>query len=369
MKHGHKMKKAYKILLLGGHGVGKSTLLSSIYTQCKGNTPEEVCSILDKTCYINNQRLLSSKHDEIKRFLNNRLRTEFCVRGGDSFGIDSYIIEVKARNACLSLEFIDVPGSFMRVSGLEYAKYIVRLVREANVFIITIDTPYLMNAKDKEGVEINEIYNRIDEIIYAMRDLNVEYDNDLKQIFLCPVKCEKWMQEGKIYDVVDNVKSAFKYLINHWRASQNVVMQIMPIQTVGGIEFTRMLPAMRYFSDEKDSIGTLCSECPSTGLLVMKDGRVMRRRPGDCIEPDISFVVDNISLPLSWYKFNGKDFCPKFGEQVIYHILNNIVEMESSLNRANPSFEKELSVWRDVISWLKKMHLIKTEGDGFCYIH
>lgn len=363
------MKKAYKVLLLGGYGVGKSTLLSSIYTQCKGITPEEVCSISDKTCYIKDQRLLSSKHDEFKRFLNNRPHTEFCVWGGDSFVTDSYIIEVRTRYACVSLEFIDVPGSFMRVGCLEYAKDIVRLVKEVDVFIITIDTPYLMNAEDKEGVEINEVHNRIQEITYAMRNLIIEYHNDLKQIFLCPVKCEKWMYEGKIYDVVDNVKSSFKYLINHLRSYQNVVMQIMPIQTAGGIEFTRMLPAMCYFSDEKDIIGTLCSECPNTGLLVMQDGRVMRRRSGDRIEPDKSFVVDNIPLSLSWYKLNGKDFCPKFGEQVIYHILNNIVEKEISLNRANLSFEKELSLWRDAISWLKMKHLIKTEGDGFCYIH
>ena len=35
MKHGHKMKKAYKILLLGGHGVGKSTLIKMMYREEK----------------------------------------------------------------------------------------------------------------------------------------------------------------------------------------------------------------------------------------------------------------------------------------------------------------------------------------------
>lgn len=386
----------HKILMMGGRRAGKSTILSSILSQLRKNTPGTICTIIDRTDYTQTIETkegtkplptLDIKQLEIKSYMAKRQKnTEFLVDMSPTYGKASYTLEVSANNTAINLEFIDVPGEWMRANVADHAK-LVNLVEESDVFVIAIDTPFLMNAEE----DINSVYNRVNEITQAMSKLKIGSPADLKQIILCPVKCEKWVKTGEFDKVIDKVKQAYRNLINRWVTCPEVTIQIMPIQTVGGLVCSRLLPAKLFFKNEDDRVGESCSEDPLTGLIIDKNGKIIRQTKESFVDDDPIWTIDYMDIPLSWYQLNGEGFNPKFCEQPGFHILKFLVEKEENVLKAqaklqqniiksrplflnwltkifNPTFGKYLPVWKNVINELSFGNYIKTEGDGFCYV-
>lgn len=391
----------HKVLMMGGRRAGKSTILSSILSQLRENTPGTICTIIDRTDYTQqivtqngpvSLPTLDIKQNEIKRYIKKRqMDTEFLVDMSPTYGKASYILEVSANNTTLNLDFIDVPGEWMRANVPEHAQ-LETLVESSDVFVIVIDTPFLMNTDTDEGISVNMVYNRVNEITQAMTKMKINSEHDLKQIILCPVKCEKWVRAGKADEIVNRVLKTYRDLINRWVTNSEVIIQIMPIQTIGGIESTRMLPAKLYFKDDNDRVGETCSVCPLTNTITNKDGRVIRQTATSYIEDDTAWCIDYMDIPLSWYKLNGEGVKPRFCEQPGFHILKFLVEKEekaikakaeaekAKLNDRNPLFKwltkifsptfgEYFPIWKDVITALDKGDYIKTENDGFSYVN
>lgn len=389
----------HKILMMGGRRAGKSTILSSILTQLRENTPGTICTIIDQTDYTQEIETkygyvplptLDVKQNEIRNYISKRQKgTEFLVDMSPTSGKASYILEVSAGNTAIPLEFIDVPGEWMRTNVHDHSQ-LVSLVECSDVFVIAIDTPFMMNTDDAEGTSVNMVYNRVNEITQTMAKLKINSKDDLKQIILCPVKCERWIRAGEAYRVVDKVLKSYRDLINRWVDCPEVTIQIMPIQTVGGFESTRMLPAKLYFKDDKDRTGESCSVDPVTKDLMTKDGARIRKYAR--IEDDPFWSIDYMDIPLSWYRLNSENgLKPKFCEQPGYHILDFLLRKEENAIRSkaeaekkkmdknnpiwnfltrvfNPTFGQYIPIWKNVICRLNSNNMIKTDGDGFCYV-
>ncbi len=389
----------HKILMMGGRRAGKSTILSSILTQLRENTPGTICTIIDQTDYTQEIETkygtvplptLDIKQNEIRDYINKRQKkTEFLVDMTPTSGKASYVLELCAGNTTVPFEFIDVPGEWMRTNVQEHAQ-LVSLVERSDVFVIAIDTPFLMNTDDAEGVAINMVYNRVNEITQTMSKLKINSEDDLKQIILCPVKCEKWIRAGEADKVVKKVLKSYRDLINRWVGCPEVTIQIMPIQTVGGFESSRMLPAKLYFKDDDDRTGESCSVDPKTMDLMTRDGVKVSEYAR--IEDDPFWTIDYMDIPLSWYRLNDENgLKPKFCEQPGYHILDFLVRKEDNAIRSraeaekkkmeksnpiwkfltrvfNPTFGQYLPIWKNVIDRLSSSNMIKTDGDGFCYV-
>ena len=378
----------YKILMLGGLRAGKSTILASILSSLT-NMPGKICTILDKTNYSLSAGASMSFHVspplEIKQF---EVRDYIKKRNADSlFRVDmsptcgeaSYVLEVRADNASFELEFVDVPGGWMRATYQGYVE-LAKEVESSDVFVIAIDTPYLMNEGDEAEV-INNVYNRISEIFCLMARMRVENEADRKQIILCPVKCEKWVRNHQAEELVGRVLRAYRDLINRWVMIPGVTIQIMPIQTLGGVEFARMLPGLLYFKDD-DPLGVSCSQDPNTGMYINREGNILRDTPTSRVEEDSYLKVDYTNIPLAWYKLNGAGYAPVYCEQVGYHIFKFLVEKSKmkagveadklkDMGRLGKWFAKisrsedDLLEWQDVIEKLYASNLIKDFGDGF----
>lgn len=376
----------YKILMLGGRRSGKTTLLASILQQLRKIQP--ILSILDKTNYTQNimgkEGLKFLPTLDVKRYeledliLSQSFNREFLVDMSPPYGKSSYLIEVRSNDAVINLEFINVPGEWMSPIVQEYS-YLIDLIKQCDIFVIAIDTPFLMNAVNSETVIINNVYNRIREITDALLNINIEsHGIDLKRIILCPVKCEKWVRYGKADEVLHKVKEAYSSLIERYKDIPEVSIEVMPVQTAGGIESSRLLPAKLYFKNNDDIIGTVCSEDPDTRLLIRGDGRIFRRRAGSFIDEDICMIVDHVRIPLSWFRINGSGYSPKYCDQLVYHILKFLIEKEVCMAKANnnnvlfpfltPFLNQQqqyVPIWLNVIKELDELNLIKYQGDGF----
>lgn len=398
----------HKVLMLGGRRAGKSTILSSILHELH-KTPGSVCTIDDITDYThvirdktgNEYKLkpLKEKRLEIMSFIKDHDRLNMATNKHINFVIDmaktnaagSYDLLVSAtgKNANtpkLNLRFYDVPGEWM-VSTSEDHPTLKSMIKESDIFIIAIDTPFLM----QDDEDLNDVYNRIDEITSALTSsISIADSADWKQIILCPVKCEKWTNSGKSKEVIKKVCQAYKRLMNTWVNNENVHIWIMPINTAGCVESTELRPAKLFFKDKSDRTGTPCSYDELTGIIIDKDGNHFNDRDVERIEDDkmwsYEFKSNYVDIPLSWYHCNGKPFSTRFCEQPAFHILKFIVEKEENVNKEKarqeqmsyerknwfekfltilfqPTFGHYLPVWRGVIDELDRLELIKKSDD------
>ena len=399
-------KMEHKIIMLGGRRAGKSTILASILNLLRGETPGSICTITDLTDY--DQEFLGNNDDKMHRIptLTNKQREAagyikritkpmFLVDMTPTVGEPTYTLQVASKGNVINLEFVDVPGEWMRQTAKENIR-LQELIKQSDVFVIAIDTPYLMQEGIKYDNEVNDVYNRISEIISVLNgNIRIEAENvDKKLILLCPVKCEKWMYNGTINKVSEKVKYVYKDLINRWKSgkiAEDFDIRIMPLNTVGGLESYKLLPALRYYKDKNDITGISCSEKENEHVLVTAEGNTLRIQPDSYLEIDSFWLIDHTQIPLSWYKANGKGYSPLFCEQPGYHILRFLVNKEENviiktaesqrekLAKMNilwryvtkifkPTFGEYLPVWREVINGLTSTGLIKESGDGFMNI-
>lgn len=375
--------------MLGGRRAGKSTILSSILSQLKANTPGDICTVIDKTDYTGKPLTqLRVKQNEIADYISKKTEgPEFLVDMNKTEEMGTYTLEVTAGDNTVFLDFVDVPGEWMR-AGFDEFELLKKKVQDSDVFVIAIDTPFLMGSDDDMGAAVNDVYNRVDEITQLMTNVLINNPEDKKFILLCPVKCERWVRNGEADKVVEMVKKAYKDLINRWVNKEEVTIQIMPIQTAGGIEFSRMLPAKLYFKDDEDATGASCSCDDKTGKLMKGDGTSIQLTAGSRVEDDLAWTIDHTTIPLSWYRKNGAGLKQKFCEQPGFHILNFLVEKEDGVRKKEAEFQRQqknndfvlkylaeifkptfgqyLSEWKEAMKGLSPY--LKTEGDGFCYV-
>lgn len=376
---------AHKILMLGGRRSGKSSILASV-VYALGKT-SELFSITDQTIYTAETVSLNEKRLELENYLkkrkNSSLNSNFRVDMAPTNGMVDYNIMAQIRGASdVMFDFVDVQGEAMEVQS-KFHQSLKEQVALGDVFIVAIDTPYLMQDEDEN---INTVWNRTDEITNLLANIHIEdEDIDRKLIILCPVKCEKWTQHGKAEKVTERVCNAYKRLINNWVNHRAVDIWVMPVETAGGIEHSKLLDGYRIFKNDTDKVGELGSIHDLTGQVMLKNGDIVS--PSSVIienEPDKSLVFSSTQIPLSWFVVNGKGYSPARCEQPAYHIIRFLVKKEEKATEAkkkaidetiwifrwwrrlwNPPFGQYLNAYRNLIDDMERNHLIKTNGDGF----
>lgn len=376
-----------KIIMLGGRRSGKSTILSTII-HTLNNESSHLCAFNDATPYgasSGMQVSLIEKRREIDNYLRKRVKfgnnSQFIVDMSPSTNQGDYNIVASVKGASkIGLDFVDVPGEWME-SHNHTTSGLLNHVKESDVFIVAIDTPYLMQ---DENPNINSVWNRTDEITNLLSEIKINAEDDRKLVLFVPVKCEKWAREGRMDEVTARVKESYKTFINSWVDNKAVEIWVMPIITVGGLEHTALLDAYRFFKTEKEKVGEICSIEPFTGILRLKDGKTLFESSVYSVdsEPDKSYCISYTQIPLSWYRCTlDEGFNPRFCEQVAYHILRFLVEKETILSeqkyneyRNKPwwirifssggRFGKYLSIYRDLVGRIP----LKISGDGFTHV-
>lgn len=409
----------HRVLMLGGRRSGKSSILSSVLyslQQTQGEVKNKTnfdCAITDTTDYehqfietprgteklpeLREKRLETHSYILRHRDMGNKI---FTVDMTPTYGKGTYSINVTINaEAQINFDFVDVPGEWMKAGENGMLK---EEIKKSDVFIIAIDTPFLMQqSEDPSEQEINEnvnlIYNRLDEIVDALEHLQFGgadenakngADEDKKLILLCPVKCEKWALSGLSEEVTERVKIAYDRLLTRWVADPRVDIRIMPIQTAGGLESARMLPASLLYRSDDQEKGESCSVDPNTGMIILADGLTIRPKEQYQIMADGKAKIDHFDIPLSWYRVNGRSFKPMYCEQPAYNIIEfllnkeeNVIKTKACIEQGklremnwfsrwikiifNPTFGQYLPKFRDFVNALKNSGLIKYEGDGF----
>ncbi len=235
-----------QITVLGPSGAGKTTLLTAMYEQFE-NTIANVNLELtpdDETSYLLQERLIELK--SALRVFESKGRVGLAstneLTGLGTLPSFKFGLGKKHKSPSLQLIFRDYPGDYHNKKATrEERAYVNTIVKQSAAVLILIDAPALMEEKGKYHEELNRPQQIKDMFKSAYKGLDSP-----KLVIFAPVKCEKYLQdEETAKELSRRVSEEYKGLLEllkdeglrPWIASV-----ITPVQTVGGLIFSRIEP-------------------------------------------------------------------------------------------------------------------------------
>lgn len=149
-----------------------------------------------------------------------------------------YKLELALAGSSDSMEitFTDVNGEFFEGGNMQQDA-IIGLIKEYDVFIVAVDTPFLMEARneDNELVDpiINNKYNCIDSIHTFLTQIDDNKGENAKLVIFVPIKCEYWAKKGILDSVSDAIQEDYETSLKALAKYKSLQIEILPIQTVG----------------------------------------------------------------------------------------------------------------------------------------
>lgn len=353
-----------KIVMLGGRRAGKSSILASVLSCMKNelsdigvNAQEDLSSSMTA-----NTETLNDKSNELIWYIDSKSDSpaQFVVDSSQTVAAVTYSLKIgqAGNETTKTFEFIDVPGEWMRPNspggsekredGLSNYNWLISQVNEGDVFIVAIDTPYLFEKKS-----ICTFYNQIEQISDILQNIKFKQEEaDKKMIIFCPVKAEKYFDNGTIDEVTEKVKQVYKNVIDRW-IGKNVKMLIMPIKTAGGLEFVKMRTPVKYYKDDKERISTMCGidiDADITDLnikIYAENGGIKKRTASSIIEwpkqgdPDFDkWMFKDYPIPKAWYRCNGKGYAPEYCEQPALRMLKFLLDKDTAIQELRQRYEE-----------------------------
>ena len=217
------------ICMMGPRSVGKTTVLTSIFHESQSQICEGSSIYLkaldENTSMLNNYHTMLVDAVAKKNASNlpaSNTISEFL------FGLG-----LAGRSESVKLKIRDFPGEYLTSSIKKDRDEVYNVMANATVILIAVDTPYLMEDNGKFNAE----KNKIDIVTHYMKD-NVTAVKD-KLVLFVPLKCERYMHEGKLQQVSECTKMAYRELTDFF-SKNNIASFVTPIITLGGIEYDHM---------------------------------------------------------------------------------------------------------------------------------
>lgn len=352
-----------KVLMMGGRRCGKTAVLSSLFYQIINGDANNIFTLCDKTDYNLNKINEETDNPEIIDVLDNkRLElTDTIETGGNrTFIIDQnptsnywdYTLQVqlaKKPKQYLNIIFRDAAGEYFETNSA-HRNETLQFMSECDVFVIAVDTPYLMSSRQV----IAEAANRISDMHTFLSEINLQGKPGEKMVIFVPVKCEKWMAEGKIDDVIAKIREYYGVSIKALDRAGNVKMSIIAVETAGGIHFVELRDAYTLFKPGWVKPKKCACMEDDESVVILQDGRPHPVRSDESVESDMNaiFAGTNIPRPNAWYHIpKGATYAPHNCDQLPLHILRFL-------------FNKKLeSMPGGVFDWLKELFGHMTLGD------
>ncbi len=220
------------IAMLGASGVGKTSLLTSMYQQLEDTvnqthlqfSPDPRTSALLQQQLIRLQNSYSEVTYEPVGTVGTRDQRVF------GFGIGR-----PGRKPTLNLEFIDYPGGWL----FNRPEEVTQIIANSNVILVVIDAAALMEADGKW----NELVNTPQMIISTFKTA-LQGVSEPRMVLFVPVKCESYVaDEARARDLHDAITRTYGRLVQLFDADglrDKVIAGITPVQTTGCLIFSRI---------------------------------------------------------------------------------------------------------------------------------
>lgn len=332
-------QKDINVLMVGGRRVGKTSMLAGLFEVMLGDDIKKLVNVEDVT---------EGKHESLEgkiKAFREELRSKAGLvimddkRPTDKFHPYTLKITMPGSGHSTRITFTDVNGEYYTnaIKNVNEAqqyqdnrKQLIENIRNSDVILVAIDTPFLMEGTESQNLRAN----CVDDIQALLNELKVE--DKAKLVVFVPIKCEKWAHNGRQLDeVTEKVEQVYDTHIKNLK-SPMVEILILPVQTVGSMEFKEFLPAFLYHSK---GFPRPCSVIENDTVLRFADGETKTIEQSDIpfvAEDSMSvFLGTSIERPNAWYSVKSAQYLPKNCEQLAYHIL------QYTLHRTTDAIEAE----------------------------
>lgn len=224
------------ITMLGARGVGKTSLLASVYEQFDRQINDVHLQLLADFA---TSRELTDRLSMLKSAMANVIVTGLHNTG--EMRTFNFGLGLPTRKPAINLTFRDYPGALVSTNPDEVAEYI----RSSDVIVWAIDTTALMANKGKYSELINSTSRITDFFKHALEDLP---QNQCKLILLVPIKCETWIAYPQypnyagIDEMCNLIESKWKSFVDYIKKidpdSQRFSIALTPVQTLGNVKYT-----------------------------------------------------------------------------------------------------------------------------------
>ena len=287
---------------MGGQRVGKSSALAAIMDSFVTGTVSCLLTAKDTTVLVKKegvkQASIDSKLRDVKQLLQEHVGRTILVDSGKTYIQWDYRLElsIPQKSETMTIVFTDVNGEYFEGGKKEQAG-IIELVKSYDVFIVAIDTPFMMEARARKLVDpvVNNKYNCIDSIHTFLTQIDDNDGNNAKLVIFAPIKCEKWAKENQLDTVTQYVKEDYKTTLIALSKYKRVQVEIIPIQTIGTIVFQEHKEAYRFRWTKRQWL-FFKKECQAS-CAILDNGRV-RLSDGTEMDPAIGEILDDPSVVL-----------------------------------------------------------------------
>ena len=364
---------------MGGRRCGKTSALASLFDQMIHGKTNEFLTVCDKTVLEEKdgekQDSLTGKRLELEHFISKGKNNTFLADKGPTMNYWKYVLQLQipGTDKRMEIEFLDVPGSFLQNEKIHLME-IISFVNESDIIVVVVDTPYLMVGSK----EIAEAANAIDTILTLLMQVDCHETKKAKQILFVPVKCEKWVKEGKIDNVSEKVEEMYHPIIRDFRSSYKNELSIIPVETAGDILFSELKDPYVLFNQKTQS-QIICAKL-SDRIVLLSDGKVRKITEDEIINNDpcsVFRLCDDgkcFNRPKAWFHLRNEPkavFSPHNCEQILLHIIRFMYQKKKSeyssfIIERRPTFFGNISLndIENLLGRLSRANLIKDNKEG-----
>lgn len=364
-----------RILMMGGRRSGKSSILASMIHQLSNNI--NLCKkYIQITPYGGDDgtaKSLETKRNNLVSFIETKpTGCHYLVDFDADNNFNKYYFKAKipkpeggTYGGKVKIEIIDCPGECfdtpkssdsendIHVGEDSKIAELSKYAQQSDIFMIIIDTPYLMDSKSDSGMF--KTVTRPDSIKNVIQE-NVAFKrvDDYKKVIFVPVKCEKWRHNLDAVSQKLQEPNYFGNLMEFLDADPRWSYAIIPALTAGGIEFSEFAkPLYEKLTFEK------CSQLGNSPLYRMADGSIKMLKQENVIvdkEQQVFFPY------YSWFVNNANTYKPENCDQIGLHVWRFIV-YKTKINREHSIVPGWLTIKFPKISRLEEL-VRNMEHDG-----
>ncbi len=303
-------KRVINVVMYGARRAGKSSTLASMidnFSDIRDHTAFRLSAINKTRKHIEDKQLELRGIYQNQEYINAK---RFPMDDNPTSKDDTYEFSLELQQKrklkkITNLIFHDVRGE----AFIQHDPKTTRLLQNADVIIVAIDTVYLMEVEPA----ISQVFNNVGTLINLLQKSGFG-ENGPKLLLFAPLKCEKYYYQNRMDEVTEKIEDSYGKLIDYLKIGtkkDRITIAVTPILTMGTIVFDD------FKRDENDNI------C----LIRNSNEKGLSNRP-----------------EVTYYKFYEKPcyFSPKYCEQPILYILafvGNMVKKNTKNNGLNTSIK------------------------------
>ncbi len=228
-----------KVTMLGGRGVGKTSLLTAMYQQFNATIGTTNLQLRPDSRSANILDDHLDKLQDLTDHFESTSQGDYGLGGTESLEFFKFDIGKRGVTPTLQLQFADYPGSYVTTHNENEGKVVRDLLQNSAAVLIAIDTPALMEMKGRWNVKLNRPDHMAALFEHAYENLNQP-----RMVIFAPVKCEKYIHNSELAkELKKAIKESYKRLFELFKSENlrdNVTAVIAPVQTVGCVIFSRI---------------------------------------------------------------------------------------------------------------------------------